>query len=80
MDMKINIIKYETMGRKHLLQELSGIKVQGPIHQTMIKNGKKVDSFAVFAKIILYITIFFKNVFKGKVKKKYRQKAFQTLE
>ena len=31
----------------------------------MIKNRKKVNSFAVFAKIILYITIFFRKLFEG---------------
>ena len=30
---------------------------------------KKVDSFAVFSKIILYIRIFFKKTFEGIVKK-----------
>ena len=35
----------------------------------MIKNGKKVDSFAVFTKIILYIMIFFKKMFKVNVQK-----------
>ena len=35
----------------------------------LIKGEKKVDSFAVFAKIILLITIFFKNFFKGNVLK-----------
>ena len=58
------------MGRKSLLQELGGIKVQGKKLRTMIKNGKKkVDLFAVFAEIILLITIFFKNFFKGNVTK-----------
>ena len=35
----------------------------------MIKNGEKVDSFAGFAKIILYVTIFFKKFFKNNVQK-----------
>ena len=34
-----------------------------------IKNGKKVDSFAAFSKIILYITTFFKKNFKSNVQK-----------
>ena len=33
----------------------------------MIKNGKKIDSFVVFAKIILYITIFLKFFFRYNV-------------
>ena len=41
------------------------IQVKGPKLQKMIKNGKKVDYFAVFAKIILCITIFFKKIFEG---------------
>ena len=37
----------------------------GPKHETIIKSGKKnIDSFSVFAKIILYLIIFFKNIFK----------------
>ena len=36
----------------------------------MIKNGKKIDSFAVFDKIILYITIFFKFFFKSIIQKR----------
>ena len=35
----------------------------------MVKDGKNVDSYAVFANIILYIAIFFKNLFKGIVQK-----------
>ena len=35
----------------------------------MIKNGKMVESFVVFAKIILLITIFFIKFFKGNVRK-----------
>ena len=70
VDMKINIIKQETLVRKRLLQELGGIKVQCPKLQTMIKNGeKKVDWFAIFAKILLYITIFFEIIFEGNVQK-----------
>ena len=30
---------------------------------------KKVDSFTIFSKIILYIMIFFKKIFKGNVQK-----------
>ena len=32
-------------------------------------TGKMVNSFAVFAKIIFYITIFFKKNFKGVIQK-----------
>ena len=35
----------------------------------MIKNGKKVDSFTVFGKIILFIAIFFRKFFDVNVKK-----------
>ena len=41
----------------------------------MIKNFKKVDSFAVFAEIILYIMIFFKKINKGNVKKNSKEGA-----
>ena len=77
--MKINIIKQETMVRKRLLQELGGINVQGPKFQMMIKNGKKVDSFAVFAKIISFIAIFFKKYLKGN-DQKMSLEGLQTLE
>ena len=47
-----------------------GIKIQGPKLQTMIKNGKKkVDLFAVFAKITPEIAIIFENFFKGNVQR-----------
>ena len=36
----------------------------------MIKMEKKVNSFAVFAKNIFYITIVFKKNFKGNVQKR----------
>ena len=35
----------------------------------MIKNVKKVDSFVVFTKIILYIVIFLKKDFTGDFQK-----------
>ena len=71
--MKINIIKQETMGLKCLLKKLGGIKVKGSKLQMMLKNReKKFDSFAVSAKIILYITNFFKNFFLRVTFKKYR--------
>ena len=69
VDMKISIIKWETMEHKRNLQELGDIKIQGQKLHTMIKNGKKVDSFVVFAKIILFIAFSFKKIFKSKIQK-----------
>ena len=56
-----------------------GIKVWGTELQTMMKTEKKVPSFAVFAKIILYITIFFKKFFKGNVQKMSIEGASGTI-
>ena len=53
------------MGRKRLLYELGALKFK----VQNFKRSLKTESFAVFDKIILYITIFFKIFFKGNVQK-----------